>query len=161
MNAINDGNTSPYDAMADAVRDSMDQLLIPFHVASAEQGPLQHMTTEVFFQKFMVYADKFTGQCCTEFSRILRLASPMPEVRGVPTIHLAKELREAVFEAPDKILIEYLSALKQINIDISDVVNMFADSSIIGEAMKGAVIGRIAGGCVASVSVREASVGLR
>src|ERR1035441_4240387 len=141
MNDINEAKPSAYDAMADTVKASVDQLLIPFHAASDPQGPLRDMTTEAFFQRFLVDADTFTGQCCQEFSKILRQASVVPEVRGTPTLQLAKQVRETVFEAPDRILLSYVDALKQIHMDLNGVASNFSDSSVIGEAMKGAAIG--------------------
>ena len=146
MKDMNEAKPSAYDAMADAVKASMDQLLIPFHVASDPQGPLQDMTTEAFFERFLVYADKFTGQCCQDFSKILRQASLVPEVRGTPTLQLAKQIREMVFEAPDKILVSYVDTLKQIHMDLNGIASSFSESSVVGEAMKGAAIGRVAGG---------------
>jgi hypothetical protein len=146
MSGIIDGNASPYEAMAEAVKASVDQLLIPFHVASDPGGPLRDMPTEAFFQKFLIYADKFTGQCCQDFSKILRQASVVPEVRGTPTLLLAKQVRETVFEAPDKILVGYVNALRQINVDLRSVAGSFAETSVLGEALKGGAIGRVAGG---------------
>ena len=146
MSDINENKGSAYEAMAEAVKTSFEQLLIPFHAASEPNGPLQGMTPEAFFQKFLVYADKFTGQCCQDFSKILRRASVVPEVRGTPTLQLAKQLREVVFEMPDKILVGYLGALRQINLDLMGVASSIADTSILGEAIKGAAIGRVAGG---------------
>ena len=146
MNDMNEAKPSAYDAMADAVKASMDQLLIPFQAASDPQGPLRDMTTKAFFERFLVYADKFTGQCCQDFSKILRQASLVPEMRGTPTLQLAKQIREIVFEAPDKILVSYVDTLKQIRLDLNGVASSFSDSSVIGQAMKGAAIGRVAGG---------------
>jgi LPXTG-motif cell wall-anchored protein len=102
MSGTIDGNASPYEAMAEAVKASVEQLLIPFHVASDPQGPLRDMATEAFFQKFLVYADKFTGQCCQDFSRILRQASVVPEVRGTPTLLLAKQAAAAEVAEQEK-----------------------------------------------------------
>ena len=146
MSDINENKGSAYEAMAEAVKTSFEQLLIPFHAASEPHGLLRDMTTEAFFQKFLVYADKFTGQCCQDFSKILRRASVVPEVRGTPTLQLAKQLREVVFEMPDKILVGYVGALRQINLDLMGVAGSIADTSVLGEAMKGAAIGRVAGG---------------
>ena len=104
------------------------------------------MTAEAFCQEFLVYADKVTGQCCQDFSKIMRQASLVPEVRGTPTLQLAKQVRQTVFEALDNTLVSYVATLKQIHMDLKGVASTFSDSSVIGEAMKGATIGRVAGG---------------
>jgi hypothetical protein len=138
--------TSGYDAMAHAVKAAIEELLIPFRVASDSRQLLREMSSDEFFRKFLVYADKFTDQCCHELSKILRQTSVSPEVRGTPTLELAKQVREIVFERTDKILISYVDSLEQINLGLGEAARNLSDSSVLGEAMKGAAIGRVAGG---------------
>jgi hypothetical protein len=59
---------------------------------------------------------------------------------------LAKQIRETAFEALDGILVDYVNALNQIHVDLKDAASNFSDSSILGEALKAAAIGRVAGG---------------
>jgi hypothetical protein len=135
-----------YDAMALAVKASIEELLIPFHVASDSPEFLRDISTDEFFRKFLVYADKFTGRCCQELSKIFRMVSIVPEVRGTPTLELGKQIRHTVFEGPDRTLVSYVDTLRQINIDLGGVTQTLSDSSVLAEAMKGAAIGRVAGG---------------
>jgi hypothetical protein len=145
--------------MAEAVQTAVEELLIPFQVASSppegadKSKPrplpktiLPKLSTEEFFQKFLVYADRFTDHCCQELSKILRQASVLPEVRGTPTLELAKQIRQGGFEALDKILVSYIEALKRIHVDLQGIAVSLSNSSLIGEAMKGAAIGQVAGG---------------
>jgi hypothetical protein len=152
-------NRDAYAAMAEAVQASVEELLIPFQVASSAPGRVDRskppplpkaippkLSTEEFFQKFLVYADRFTDHCCQELSKILRQASVLPEVRGTPTLELAKQIRQGGFEALDKILVSYVEALQRIHVDLQDVAASLSNSSLIGEAMKGAALGQVAGG---------------
>jgi hypothetical protein len=139
--------TGGYEEMARAVRDCIEELLIPFHAASDAPGLLQSMSTDEFFRKFLVCADKSTEQCCQELSKVFRQISVVPEVRGAPTMELAKQIRQTVFGTTDKILVSYIGSLEEIKLDLLETFRRsFADSSMLGEAMKGAAIGRVAGG---------------
>jgi hypothetical protein len=148
MNTLNEDQSSPqaYQAMAEAVRDSMAELLVPFHAVNHGPGDLPPMSADEFFQKFLVYADKFTDKCCQDFSRVLRQASRQPEMRGMPTLQLAKQVRLIAFEGLDKILLSYVEALTGLHMDLRQVTNSLADSSVLGEALRGAAIGQVAGG---------------
>ena len=132
--------------MAQAVKASMEELLVPFQAASDAPESLRNMNTDDFFRAFLVYADKFTGECCRELSKIFRQVSLTPEVRGTPTLELAKKIRQTVFEKLDMVLVSYVDSLKQINLDLGGVVQGLSDSSVLAEALKGAAIGRVAGG---------------
>lgn len=146
MSNTSENAASTYEDMADAVKASVDQLLIPFQAASEPKSSVREITTEEFFQKFLVYADKFAGQCCQDFSKILRHSSIVPEVRGTPTLHLAKQVRETAFEAADRILVSYVESLKQLNVDLNTISGSITDTSVVGQALKGAALGRVAGG---------------
>ena len=61
-------------------------------------------------------------------------------------MELAKQVRQTVFEKPDKILISYVDSLNHLNLDLGEAARSLSNSSVLGEAMKGAAIGRVAGG---------------
>ena len=119
--------TSDYEQLADAVLTSIGQLLIPFQLSDPGDGskppviPPAILNREVFFQRFLIYADKFTDQCCQDFAKIMRRASAVPQVRGTPTVQLAKEIRENAFGAVDRVLISYVSALRDISVNLAAV----------------------------------------
>jgi len=140
------GNSDPYLAMVEVTKASLRELLAPFHAASNGSGTISQMSTDEFFQQVLLHADKFTDICCQQFSKVLRQASVLPEVRGMPTVELAKQVRQVVFERLDKILVSYIEALRAINLNLQGVAEGLSGSSLLGEALKGAAIGQVAGG---------------
>lgn len=149
---IRDSRGSAYEALADAVVAAVAQLLMPFPLADPGDGsappviPPPILNREDFFQRFLIYADRFTDQCCQELAKIIRQASLASEVRGTPTIQLAKEIRENAFRALDRVLGSYVIALREISIDLADASNKLSETSVFAEGLKGAAIGRVAGG---------------
>ena len=140
------GDERAYEAMAQAARKSVSELLIPFKAAADAEGLLRAMSTEEFFKRFIVYADKFTDGCCQDYAKIMRQCAVVPEIRGTPTTSLAKQLRVEVFGPLDAVLTDYIQALRQLEIDLGGVSSELRDSSMVDAAMKGAVIGQLAGG---------------
>jgi hypothetical protein len=67
-------------------------------------------------------------------------------VRGTPTTELAKKIRDTCFESVDRVLISYIEALKDLNLDFNSVNNQIAESSAVGAALHGAAVGQLAGG---------------
>lgn len=139
-------DASAYGAMAEAVRASVEELLIPFNAPPGSQEILRNLTTDEFFQKFLVYADRFTEKCCQDLGKIFRQASALPELRGTPTLQLAKQIREVTFERLDRILVSYLETLQTIHLDLREAATALSESSMLGAAMKAAAIGQVAGG---------------
>jgi hypothetical protein len=149
MNSIQNlqsGDERAYDAMAQAAQKSVSELLIPFKAAPDAEGLLRAMSIEEFFRRFIVYADKFTDGCCQDYAKIMRQCAVVPEVRGTPTTTLAKQVRAEVFDTLDSILADYIRALRQLEIDLTNVSSELRGSSMVDAAMKGAAIGQLAGG---------------
>ena len=93
-------NSSPYEAMALAVRNEIMELLFAFQQFSPE---LRSGSTKFagFIQEFVSHAERFHNSCSEECAKIGRRASVLPEILAVPTVSLAKEIRAAVFEEVD------------------------------------------------------------
>ena len=146
MSSLHQGDDRAYEAMAQAVQTRVSELLIPFKAAADADGLLKAMTAESFFQKFLIYADKFTDRCCQDYAKIMRQCALVPEVRGTPTLSLAREIRKDVFEPLDGILASYVQALKQLRIDLGAVSAELRESSVIDASLTGAAVGQLAGG---------------
>ena len=143
---LRQGDDGAYDAMAKAAQASVGQLLTPFKAAANADALLKTMSSEDFFKKFLVYADQFSDVCCQEYAKIMRQCTLMPEIRGTPTLTLAKDIRKDVFEPLDGILVSYVEALKQVGIDLGAVSTQLHNSSVTDAALKGAAVGQVAGG---------------
>jgi hypothetical protein len=140
------GDEHAYDAMAQAAQRSVSELLIPFKAASDAEGLLRAMSIEEFFTRFIVYADKFTNGCCQDFAKIMRQCADVAEIRGTPTLVVAKQIRAEVFEPFDGILVSYIRACKELEMDLSGITAELRDSNVMDAALKGAAIGQLAGG---------------
>jgi len=146
LTALQPGDVNAYDSLAEAAKTGVSELLIPFkEVANAEEL-LKTTSIEEFFRKFLVHADRFTESCCDQYAAIMRQCAVVPEVKGTPTLALAKEIRAQVFESLDAILIGYIQNLHQIGMDLSTATAELRTSSLIDAGMKGAAVGQIAGG---------------
>ncbi len=140
------GDERAYEAIAQAAQKSVSELLIPFKAASDAEGLLRAMSTEEFFKRFIIYADKFTEGCCQDYAKIIRQCSMVPEIRGTPTTSLSKQVRAEVFEPLDGILTDYIRALRDLDMDLSNVSSELRESSVVEAGMRGAAIGQLAGG---------------
>ena len=58
------------EAMAEAAKKSVEELLTPFRSAPDAEGLLKVMSAEEFFRRFTVHADKFTGRYCQDCAKI-------------------------------------------------------------------------------------------
>jgi hypothetical protein len=143
---LRQGDERAYQAMATAIQTSMSELLVPFKEAASAEDLLKRKSIEQFFQEFLTHADRSTDKCCEQFATIMRQCALVPDVRGTPTLALAKEIRAQVFEPLDGVLISYVQALNQIGMDLHSVSAELSASSIINAAMQGAAVGQLAGG---------------
>jgi hypothetical protein len=135
-----------YSAMANVVRSAVTNLLQPFMAVSSARELLQTTSAEAFFEKFLVSADTFTAECCQGFAQLIRELSNVAEVRATPTIVLAKQVRQVVFENPDAVLTAYVQALAQANVEILHTANQLRDTSVLDAGLKGVALGQLAGG---------------
>ena len=143
--ALQPGDEQAYTAMAAAVSAAVEDLLLPFHVANADELG-QARTADEFFQEFLSYADRFTENCCQHFAKVSRQASVVPEVRATPTLVMSKQIRETSFASLDSLLVGYIQALRQIGLDLSRASSQLQEGSMLGAAMRGAAVGQVAGG---------------
>ena len=139
-------SANQFEELAIATTAAIDELLIPYSVFERPAELLRQMTAEEFFKKFLLYATKSTEQCCIELSKRVRAFSVVPEVRGTPTVELAAALRRAAFRRQDEILVSYVEDLKAIHVNLAEVSSRIGDSSVVGQYLTGAAIGRVAGG---------------
>lgn len=143
---LSQGDERAYRALSQAASTAVDDLLLPFKAMTSADSLLEEVPADEFFKKFLVYADRFTDECCQKFAKILRQASILSEVRGTPTLALARQIREENFAKLDSTLVDYVQALRENNIDLGQTVNQLQESSLLGAAMRGAAIGQVAGG---------------
>jgi hypothetical protein len=146
LSALKPGDDHAYDALAEAAKAGVSELLTPFKTVASAEELLKTMSIEQFFQKFLIHADRFTATCCDQYAAIMRQCAVVSEVKGTPTLALAKEIRSQVFESLDSILIGYIQNLQKIGIDLSIASSELRANSLIDAAMKGAAVGQIAGG---------------
>jgi hypothetical protein len=140
------GDERAYAVMAQVAQSSVAELLIPFKAAADADTLLDTMSMEEFFQKFLVYADKFSDLCCQNYAKVMRQCALIGEVKGTPTIALAKEIRQQVFEPLDGLLVSYIQILNKLGLDLSQVSAELSGTSITDAALRGAAVGQVAGG---------------
>lgn len=128
-----------YLAIANLIKSAVDQIVLPFDQATNEFSRTPEFNANAFFRQFFIYADKFTDQCCQELANLLRKHSVLAEVRGSPTINIAKQIREGVFGRLDAVLAEYVKIIKNVQIELDNV-------SATGSAIHGAAVGRVIAG---------------
>ena len=139
-------NADAYSQMAFIVQAALEQLLAPLEKIRSPTQLLESTTAECFFRDFLIQADRFAEKSCQDFAKALRQFSIVPEVRGTPTTELAKRIRGTCFETLDRILVNYVAALKDLNLDLSFAGSQLAGSSVIDAALHGAAVGQLAGG---------------
>ncbi|MCX6922833.1 MAG: hypothetical protein NT154_06415 [Verrucomicrobia bacterium] len=57
-----------------------------------------------FVLDFLAAANRFAEQCCSSYAELRRHSSCLPEVRAMPTVNLANQIRAEVFPKCDAIL---------------------------------------------------------
>jgi len=139
-------NVDVYSKMASIVQAAFEELLKPLEKTRDAEQLLESTTAEQFFREFLIHADGFAEKSSQEFAKTLRQFSAVADVRGTPTTELAKQIRKTCFERLDRILTSYVTALKDLNLDMSITGSQLAGSSIIDAAMHGAAVGQLAGG---------------
>jgi hypothetical protein len=134
--------------MASIVQAAFDKLLKPLEKTRDAEQLLESTTAEEFFREFLIHADAFAEKSSQEFAKTLRQFSAAADVRGTPTTELAKQIRRTCFERLDRILSSYVTALKELNLDMSITGSQLqlAGSSVIDAALHGAAVGQLAGG---------------
>ena len=132
-----------YKELATIAKSAAMKLLQPFTNPRAEG---ENVPLEEKLLSFLIYADDFTETCCQQFSITLRRTSVLPEVRGTPTTALARQIRGECFAKTDAILAAYLEALKGCQIDLKVAAGRLQETSVLGEALRGAAVGQLAGG---------------
>lgn len=129
-------NIQIYAVIAKAVHSAIEYLVKPFRPISSTPKHDPQFVEQYFFKNFFAYADKFTELCCEGLANTFRQYSLRPEVRGTPSVTLARSIRQGVFANLDKILHEYASIMAEIGIALQN-------SNIIRTAVTGAVVGRV------------------
>lgn len=135
-----------YSQMARVIQTGISELVAPFKDAGTADNLLRKSTVGDFFQTFLVHADQFTEKCCQQYAGIIRSNATLSDVRGTPTVSLAKQIRTEVFEPLDRILAGYVESLAQIGLDLRIVSTQLGSSNIINSALSGAAVGQFAGG---------------
>jgi len=132
-----------YKELANIAQTAATKLLQPFINPSDDD---ENLPIDEKLLSFLVYADNFTETCCQQFAITLRRTSVLPEVRGMPTTALARQIREGCFAKTDRILASYLEALQGCQIDLKVAVGRLQETSVLGSAFRGAAVGQLAGG---------------
>src|SRR5579862_7117749 len=91
------GDERVYEALAEAMLTEMLELVNTLKPGAGMSSPPKQMRLERF-QKFMDAAEGFGKACCERAAKIMRQCAVVPEVRGTPTVVLAREIKTEVFE---------------------------------------------------------------
>jgi len=97
---LQQGDARAYEALAQAVRGRVTELLIPFN-ESRPHEIRQTRSLEQIFQQFILDAKSFSHSCSEDCAKIMRQSTRFPEVLATPTLSLAQEIRQATFEKLD------------------------------------------------------------
>ena len=127
------------------------KLFAPFEAAQLAIGQGDSFNEAEFYEKFLIYANEFTADCCTSCAAVTRELALVPETRGTPTKVLAKELRSQAFDRLDSLFIEAFQALSQCDVDLSTALQNLQRTDVMSATLEGA----IAGGLVGSVFHRS------
>ncbi len=135
-----------YSQMAGAIQTGISELVAPFKEAGTADNLLRKSSVGDFFQTFLIHADRFSEKCCHQYAGIIRSNASIPDVRGTPTVSLAKQIRTEVFEPLDRILAGYVESLTRMGLDLRVISAQLGGSNIINSALSGAAAGQVAGG---------------
>lgn len=135
-----------YKSMAELVMNSVQQLFQPFRSFMEPRRALTDKHLEAFLLDFLEHADKFAQECSIGFADVVRQHSIVPEIRGMPTNILSKEIRSVAFESLDGILRDYVDALRSAAIDFGYLEKELQSTGVLSSALVGAALGQAAGG---------------
>ena len=98
------GGERGYEAMAQVAREAMAKLFSAFEVGTATGA-------EELVERLAIETERTMDTCCRETAKIMRQCATTPDVRGIPMVSLAREIRNEVFQELDA-YIQPLSALR-------------------------------------------------
>lgn len=98
------GDERAYEAMAQVAREAMAQFLSAFEVSTA-------ISAEQLVQRLLLDTERALDTCCRKTAKLVRQCATTTDVRGIPTVSLAGEIRNEVFKELDA-YIQPLSALR-------------------------------------------------
>jgi ribosomal protein S8 len=91
-----------YTQIANVIRSNMARLLTPFKTAKNPATLLRIMRSEGFLSDFVNRADEFCRRSCSQAAKIVQERTLLSEIREMPTVELAEEIRDDVFDSLDR-----------------------------------------------------------
>ena len=100
--SLQPGDERAYEAMAHAVETNVARLLSSFKSGSDGGGGLAGTGPgEPSLSRYLHRVEDFIERCCRDYAEIMRQCALVPEIRGTPSVLLAKQIRQDVFTPVD------------------------------------------------------------
>jgi hypothetical protein len=118
--AFQPGDVRGYEVFAAVATSNLSLLLSPLAEFRDSETLRATVGSERFVRIFLNRSDEFCSRCSAEAAKVVRECTVSSEIRAMPTIELAKEIRTVVFEPLDR----PMAALKGLLAELENVTEI-------------------------------------